>query len=102
MQLMRSGCGGVGENLIEITPTVQYPHDLSNIITHAIKDNVGTRGNRSGSRPYFVASAPAKWMIFDQPGRIVDFADDVVRPMPAGHLRIVVQISDRSARASGD
>ena len=39
------GSGIIGEeDLIQITPTMQYPHDLRRTIPYTIKDSMATRG----------------------------------------------------------
>jgi hypothetical protein len=98
----RSGIRRIlGEQVVNITPAVQYPHNLGNAISHPIKKLGRMCSNRSELRSYFIPSTPGKGMIFYQPQCVNNFAD-VVRPLPVGATGVLFQISERSARASGD
>src|ERR1700730_7340590 len=92
----------LGEQVVKITPAVQYPHNLDNVISRPMKNYVGARSNRSEPRSYFIASTPGKGVIFYQPQCVNDFTDDFVRPLPAGATGVVVpdfgEISTRLRR----
>jgi hypothetical protein len=79
-----------GENVIQISSAVQYPHDLDNVFSQSIKDDVGASSNRSETRSYFVARSPGEWVIFDHLAHITQSANCVVRPMLTGTLSVVI------------
>lgn len=80
----------LGEDVIKVTPAMQYPHDLSNTISYPIKKHVGAHSNRSEAGSYFIPSTSGKRVIFLLAQCVVDFTDNFVGPLPAGTPGVVV------------
>jgi hypothetical protein len=58
--LLRACC----KNLVQVAPAIQHAYNFRGFIVHAIKDDMGTRRNRSKPKTNFITGSTGEWMVF--------------------------------------
>jgi hypothetical protein len=80
----------VRKDLLEIPASIQHADDLSDIVVHAVEDDMRARYNRPQAWADLIAAATAKGMVIKHGARVTNTAHDSVSCMPTGNLDVIV------------
>ena len=75
-----------GEDFVDVAAPVENPHNLGDVGSYSIEDDMRTAQHRAKSSPDFVSLAASKRIFLQHSGGVADSADDGIGDFPPGAL----------------